>query len=68
MTFEEGERYRNANSNGTDMFVVGIDKETDSEIELAIFWVNQETGKMLSADEITIKKEDYKNWKKVEDV
>jgi len=63
--FEEGERYR-IEGKSVDMFVVGIDKETSDDIRLAIFWVNQETGAMLSADEITIKKADYSKWKKVE--
>lgn len=48
------------------MFVVGIDEETADSIRLAIFWTTQDTGKMLSADEITIKKSDYSKWKKVE--
>lgn len=63
--FEEGERYR-IDGKTVDMFVVGIDKETSDDIRLAIFWVNQDTGAMLSADEITIKKADYSKWKKVE--
>lgn len=63
--FEEGERYR-IDGKTVDMFVVGIDKETSDDIRLAIFWVNQDTGAMLSADEVTIKKADYSKWKKVE--
>jgi hypothetical protein len=63
--FEEGERYR-IEGKSVDMFVVGIDKETADSVLLAIFWVNQETGAMLSADEITIKKADFSKWKKVE--
>jgi len=63
--FEEGERYR-IEDKTVDMFVVGIDEETDKYIRLAIFWVNQQTGGMLSADEITIQKSDFSKWKKVE--
>jgi hypothetical protein len=63
--FEEGERYR-IEGKTVDMFVVGIDKEDDKSVRLAIFWVNQNTGAMLSADEITIQKSDFSKWKKVE--
>jgi hypothetical protein len=63
--FEEGERYR-MDGKTVDMFVLGIDKEDADSVLLAIFWVNQETGAMLSADEITIKKSDISKWKRVE--
>jgi uncharacterized protein YrzB (UPF0473 family) len=65
--FEEGERYRKIGQVETDIFVVGIDKQTDTETIMAIFYVNQHTGSMLSSDEITIKKEDYSKWQKIEE-
>lgn len=67
MTFEEGERYRQAGVKDVDAYVVGIREENDKGILLAIFWTAQGTGTMLNADELMIKKEDYGKWTKVED-
>lgn len=66
MKFEEGERYRHDRSMDVDIFVVAIKEEKPESVLMAVFFVNQTSGKMVSPDEITVKTEDFGNWKKIE--
>ena len=66
MKFEEGERYRHEKSMDVDIFVIGIKEENEDGTLMAIFYVNQTSGKMVSSDEIIVKPEDYGKWTKVE--
>lgn len=59
--FVEGETYRNIKLD-KDMMVYGIGYEDDTEVVLAIGWVDRESEEMISVGEISVKKSDFSQW------
>lgn len=64
--FQEGERYRHERALDTDILVVAINKETEENIHLAVFFVAQSSGRFIAPDDIVIKKADYDKWTRIE--
>lgn len=63
--FEEGETYTNAKLD-KDIMVLGKAKETKDDVTLAILWVDRESKETTGGDELTVKKDDFKDWSEVE--
>lgn len=65
-SFEEGEVYRNTKIPGAlDIMVYATGSEDDSEVVLAVGFVDRESEEMTSPGEITIKKVDFQDWEVV---
>jgi hypothetical protein len=63
--FEDGETYRNLKLE-KDIMVYATAKETPAEVTLAVGFVDRESYEMTNTGDITIKKEDFKDWAEVE--
>lgn len=63
--FEEGEVYRNKKLD-KDIMVYGIASETDSQIIMAVGFVDRESEEMTSPGEITVNKTDLIDWEVVQ--
>lgn len=64
--FEEGELYRHDRALDTDIQVMAIHSENETEIRMAVFFVSQKSRRLIAPDDVTVKKVDFKNWTKVE--
>ncbi len=66
MEFLEGELYKRKNSSFAPLaFVIGVHIE-DTYTDLAIFWVEPKTLKMIEPGEIRINKENSHEWEHME--
>lgn len=63
--FLEGETYRNAEYD-YDIMVLAVAEETEAEVLMAVLWVEKEGFESVGSGEITINKEDFKDWQLVE--
>jgi len=63
--FEEGETYTNSKLD-KDIMVLGIAKQSAVDVTLAILWVDRESKETTGGAELTVKKEDFKDWSAVE--
>lgn len=46
--------------------VLGVAKQTEEEVVLAILWVDRESKETTGGDALTVKKQDFKDWSEVE--
>lgn len=63
--FEDGETYTNPKLD-KDIMVLGKAKETKDDVVLAILWVDREAKETTGGAELTVKKDDFKDWSEVE--
>lgn len=63
--FQEGETYTNP-ALDKDIMVLGIGKETDQQVVLAILWVDRESKETTGGSELTVKKSDFAQWSEVD--
>jgi hypothetical protein len=63
--FLEGETYTNSKLD-KDVMVLGIGKETQDEVVLAILWVERQSNETTGGDELTVKKSEFSDWTIVE--
>lgn len=63
--FLEGETYTNPKL-PKDIMNLGIGKETDTEVTLAVLWVDRESKETTGGDALTVKKSDFGDWSLVD--
>lgn len=63
--FLEGETYHHPKRE-KDIMVLGIGKETDTEVVMAILWVDRESKETTGGDELTVPKSEFSEWELTE--
>lgn len=63
--FVEGETYTNPKKE-KDLMVLGIGKETDTEVVLAVLWVDRESKETTGGSELTVNKSEFSDWSVVD--
>lgn len=59
--FLDGETYAHP-KHDKDIMVLAVGKETETEVVLAILWVDRESKETTGGDELTVPKSEFSEW------
>jgi hypothetical protein len=64
--FDLGKVYRHQNARDLDIYVINKLKESDNQVQLTIVFISKLNNQIMSMEDITISKDDFKYWSEVE--
>lgn len=64
--FDLGKVYRHQNARDLDIYVINKLKENDNQVQLTIVFISKLNNQIISMEDITISKDDFKYWSEVE--
>jgi hypothetical protein len=64
--FDLGKVYRHQNARDLDIYVINKVKENDNQVQLTIVFISKLNNQIMSMEDITISKDDFKYWSEVE--